>query len=118
MEGTCIFLSLVNMYISYANMFETNVKISNRIQGLGFVLLITDLLQLPVTVEARWTATLSGGRRNALPEKAARRHSVNPASCRVSRAPSCGFPFPEHTLFLKISIRQHKFLKNVVSPWL
>lgn len=44
MKGTCIFLSLANVYIFHTNMFETNVKISNQIEGLGFVLLTLDLI--------------------------------------------------------------------------
>lgn len=44
MKGSCVFLSLANVFMSYTNMFETNVRISNGIQGLGFVLLVADLL--------------------------------------------------------------------------
>lgn len=59
MKGTCIFLSLANVYLPHKNRFETNVKISNRIKGLGFVLLVAGLIQFPMTVVSRSTAKLS-----------------------------------------------------------
>lgn len=79
MKGTCIFLSLANVYIPYKNTFETNVKISYRIEGLGFVLLVAGLIHFPMTVVTRSTATVIRGGGNSLCEHS-KRNSMNPAS--------------------------------------